>query len=144
MGADHAALADPQTVGEKQNACGTKNLGLTGIDHDGFTACVQSDLGISAACSECYYTVAKYGFDNCKLACLAGWCKSGCLSCTQPAQDSLPSCTGFTAGVASPCDSEVESEVAGSCSAADQAALADPQTVGEKQNACGTKNLGLT
>merc|ERR1711953_1157965 len=90
-------------VGEKQDACGKKALGLTGIDHDKFTSCVQSDLGISAGCSECYYTVAQYGFKNCKAACLLGWCKSGCLTCTQPAQDALSGCTGFTPSVAEPC-----------------------------------------
>merc|ERR1712004_374551 len=100
---DQAALADAQNVGEKQDACGKGALSLTGIDHDKFTSCIQSDLGISASCSECYYTVADYGFKNCKAACLLGWCKSGCLSCTQPAQDDLPSCTGFSAAAAEPC-----------------------------------------
>merc|ERR1712050_533156 len=138
---DQAALADAQNVGEKQDACGKKALGLTGINHDKFTSCVQSDLGISATCSECYYTVADYGFKNCKAACLLGWCKSGCLSCTQSAQDDLSSCTGFSPSVAEPC---LESEVTGACSANDQAALADAKNVGEKQDACGKKALGLT
>merc|ERR1712079_136135 len=136
---DQAALADATTVGEKQDACGKSALGLTGIDHDKFTSCVQSDLGISAGCSECYYTVAQYGFKNCKAACLLGWCKSGCLSCTQPAQDALSGCTGFSPAVAQPC-----LEATGACSAADQAALADAQTVGEKQDACGKTALTLT
>merc|ERR1712119_218289 len=123
---DQKALADPQNVGEKQDACGKKALGFSGIDHDKFTSCVQSDLGISASCSECYYTVADYGFKNCKAACLLGWCKSGCLSCTKPAQDDLATCAGFTTGTAQPC---LEAAVSGSCSADDQAALADPQKV---------------
>merc|ERR1712225_142252 len=141
---DQAALSDAQTVGEKQDACGKKALTLSGIDHDKFTGCVQSDLGISAGCSECYYTVAKYGFDNCKAACLLGWCKSGCLSCTQSAQDALSGCTGFQPSVASPCESEEAVEARGACSADDQAALSDAQTVGEKQDACGKKALGLS
>merc|ERR1712139_260806 len=131
---DQTALADAQTVGEKQDACGKKALGLSGIDHDKFTSCIQSDLGISSGCSECYYTVADYGFKNCKAACLLGWCKSGCLSCTQPAQDGLAGCTGFSPAVADPC---LETEVTGACSADDQA-------VGEKQDACGKKALGLS
>ena len=57
-------MADAQSVGEKQNACGTKALGLTGINHDKFTSCVQDELGISTGCSECLYTVADYGFKN--------------------------------------------------------------------------------
>merc|ERR1711977_508528 len=77
--------------------------GLSGINHDKFTSCVQSDLGISAACSECYYATADYGFKNCKAACLLGWCKQGCLDCTKPAQDDLSVCTGFATGTATPC-----------------------------------------
>merc|ERR1712098_620652 len=131
---DQSALSDAQTVGDKQDACGKQALTLSGIDHDKFTSCVQSDLGISSGCSECYYTVAQYGFANCKVACLAGWCKSGCLSCTQPAQDGLPSCTGFSASTASPCDDEVQAEATGACRASDQAALSGAQTVGDKQD----------
>merc|ERR1711967_157644 len=101
--ADQAALADAKTVGDKQDACGKQALGFSGIDHDKFTSCVQSELSISASCSECYYTVADYGYKNCKAACLLGWCKEGCLSCTQPAQDALSGCTGFSPGVADPC-----------------------------------------
>merc|ERR1711988_793939 len=81
---DQTALADPKNVGEKQDKCG------------------KSALGLSASCSECYYTVADYGFKNCKAACLLGWCKSGCLSCTQPAQDDLSGCTGFAPSTAQP------------------------------------------
>merc|ERR1711988_1106512 len=100
-------------------------------------------LGISAGCSECYYTWAQYGFKNCKAACLLGWCKSGCLSCTQPAQDDLPGCTGFAPAVAEPC-MDLAVANAGSCSADDQANLADSQTVGEKQDKCGKSALGLS
>merc|ERR1711900_132113 len=118
--ADQANLADAKNVGDKQDACGKSALGLTGIDHDKFTSCVQSDLSISAGCSECYYATAQYGFANCKLSCLAGWCKSGCLSCTQPAQDTLATCAGFTTSKADPCDDEVAESAMGACNAADQ------------------------
>merc|ERR1712216_367628 len=92
---DQANLADAKTVGDKQDKCGKDALGLSGIDHDKFTSCAQSELSISSGCAECYYAVADYGFKNCKAACLLGWCKEGCLSCTQPAQDALAGCTGF-------------------------------------------------
>merc|ERR1712216_990535 len=82
---------------------GKKALGLSGINHDKFTSCVQSDLGISSSCAECYYATADYGFKNCKAACLLGWCKQGCLDCTKPAQDDLTTCAGFATGVAAPC-----------------------------------------
>jgi len=105
--ADQANLADAKTVGDKQDKCGKDALGLSGIDHDKFTSCAQSELSISAGCAECYYAVADYGFKNCKAACLLGWCKSGCLSCTQPAQDTLAGCAGFTPAKADPCNSDV-------------------------------------
>merc|ERR1712025_1313532 len=116
-------------------------LGLSGIDHDKFTSCAQSELSISASCSECYYAVAYYGFKNCKAACLLGWCKSGCLSCTQPAQDDLAGCAGFTPAKADPC---LETVSTGACSADDQANLADAKTVGDKQDKCGKDALGLS
>merc|ERR1711959_77761 len=121
---------------------GTQALGLTGINHDKFNACMKTEVGIDTACAECYAATADYGFKNCKAACLLGWCKSGCLSCTQPAQDDLPACTGFAAGKADPCNSVASK--GGACSADDQAALSDPQNVGDKQDACGKKALGLT
>merc|ERR1711967_211291 len=100
---DQANLADAKTVGDKQDKCGKDALGLSGIDHDKFTSCAQSELSISSGCAECYYAVADYGFKNCKAACLLGWCKEGCLSCTQPAQDDLAGCAGFAPGKADPC-----------------------------------------
>merc|ERR1719488_328800 len=123
--ADQAALADPQNVGEKQDACGKQALTLSGIDHDKFTSCAMSSLSISASCAECYFATAQYGFANCKAACLLGWCKSGCLSCTAPAQVDLGTCSGFSPATASPCDAEEEVavEAKGGCNAADQANL---------------------
>merc|ERR1711874_533174 len=91
-----------------------------------------------------YYATAQYGFKNCKVACLAGWCKSGCLSCTAPAQDTLGTCAGFTPAAADPCDTEDVSVAAtGGCNAADQANLADAKNVGDKQDACGKQALGF-
>merc|ERR1712085_206496 len=118
---DASALADTTNVGEKQSKCGRKALGFGGIDHDKFTSCVQEELGLTSGCSECYYATADYGFKNCKAACLLGWCKSGCLSCTQSAQDGLSGCTGFTPSVAAPC-----LEATGACSADDQASSLMP------------------
>ena len=132
---------DANTFGDKSNKCGTGALGLTGINHDKFNACMGTEVGISTDCAECYAITADYGFKHCKAACLLGWCKSGCLSCTQPAQDQLTSCTGFSPAVAEPC---LESQSTGGCSSDDQAALSDAKTVGEKQDACGKSALGLT
>merc|ERR1739845_5283 len=74
---------------------------------------------------------ADYGFKNCKAACVLGWCKSGCLSCTQSAQDGLSGCTGFQPSVASPCESEVAA--ADSCSIYD---TWDADNCGEVQLDC--------
>merc|ERR1712048_1515932 len=143
--ADQATIQgmDDNTFGDKSNKCGTKALGVTGIDHDKFVGCMNSDVGISTACGECYYTTAVYGFKNCKAACLTGWCKQGCLDCTAPAQVDLPACNGIPAGTPTPC---LEESVQASCSSDDQATILgmDANTFGDKSNKCGTKALGIS
>merc|ERR1719446_1420080 len=137
---EQAALKDPQTTGQKANDCGTKAYNvITGkFDHDKFNTCFTASAGISSQCSECYAASGEYGAANCKADCLLGWCKSGCLSCTQPAQATLATCTGFPTPTADPCE-ELTATVTGACSADEQAALKDPQTTGQKANDCGTK-----
>merc|ERR1712167_278014 len=98
-------------------------------------------IGISSACSECYAASGEYGASNCKTDCLLGWCKAGCLSCTEPAQETLSGCTGFTTPTADPCEEELK--VAASCSADEQAALADPQVTGQKANDCGVTAFNI-
>merc|ERR1712139_531683 len=83
---------------------------------------------------------ADFGFKNCKAACLLGWCKSGCLDCTAPAQTDLPACTGIPAGSPTPC---LEAASTGACSADDQTALADSATVGKAGSKCGLAAAGL-
>ena len=104
---EQTALADPQTVGEKANTCGTSSYNiLTGnFNHDKFNSCFSASIGISTTCAECYAATGEYGAKSCKASCILGWCKSGCLSCTEPAQETLATCTGFTAGTAQPCES---------------------------------------
>merc|ERR1711862_887098 len=143
--AEQSALADPATTGQKANDCGTKAFNvITGkFDHDKFNSCFTASAGISTGCSECYAVSREYGAANCKADCLLGWCKSGCLSCTEPAQKTLSTCTGFTTPTADPCEEEVKAEVTGACSAAEQSALADPATTGQKANDCGTKAFNV-
>merc|ERR1712048_1073882 len=50
--------------------------------HDDYTQCVESLIEIGAECSECFWENNQYPFKNCEAACLLGWCKQGCLSCT--------------------------------------------------------------
>merc|ERR1712070_61666 len=124
------------------NDCGTSSYNiLTGnFNHDKFNSCFTASAGISTQCSECYAATGEYGAKNCKADCLLGWCKSGCLSCTEPAQETLAACTGFTAGTAQPCD---QLKATGACSADEQTALADPQVVGKKANDCGTSSYNI-
>jgi hypothetical protein len=131
-------------TGKKANDCGTSSYNiLTGnFNHDKFNSCFTASAGISTQCSECYAATGEYGAKNCKADCLLGWCKSGCLSCTEPAQETLAACTGFTASKADPCE-EVAVSAAGACSADEQAALADPQATGKKANDCGTSSYNI-
>ena len=98
---EQTALADPKTVGDQANTCGTSSYNiLTGnFNHDKFNSCFTAAMGISTQCAECYAATGEYGAKNCKASCLLGWCKSGCLSCTEPAQETLATCTGFTAEI---------------------------------------------
>merc|ERR1712070_1002543 len=128
---EQAALADPQEVGDKANTCGTSSYNIiTGnFNHDKFNDCFSSSIGISKTCAECYAATGEYGAKNCKADCLLGWCKSGCLSCTAPAQETLATCTGFTPAAAEPCEEEMKGEraaVTGACTSDKQATLADP------------------
>ena len=103
--AEQAALQnmDANTLGAASDKCGHGAISLTGINHDKFNKCLSAAVGIGATCSECYAKTADYGFKSCKSACLLGWCKSGCLSCTAPAQTALQACTGVSPGAATPC-----------------------------------------
>merc|ERR1712070_951604 len=144
--ADEAsALSDAKTVGDKANTCGTTAYNIiTGkFDHDKFNTCFTAAMGISTGCSECYAVTGEYGAQNCKADCLLGWCKSGCLSCTAPAQVTLASCTGFPAGQADPCEEELKAEVTGACSADEASALSDAKSLGDKANTCGTTAFNI-
>merc|ERR1712188_365529 len=111
---------------------GAYNIATGNFNHDKFNDCLTASAGISAGCSECYAVSGEFGAKNCKAACLLGWCKSGCLDCVKPAQGDLDTCTGFTSGSATPCLSST-----GACSADDQAAISDPNTIGKKAGDCG-------
>jgi len=103
---EQSVLGDPQNVGKKANDCGTSSYNIfTGkFNHDKFNSCFSASIGISTTCAECYAATGEYGASNCKADCILGWCKSGCLSCTEPAQKVLASCTGFASGTAQPCE----------------------------------------
>merc|ERR1712028_134448 len=137
---EQATLADPQNTGTKANTCGTSayNIFTGNFNHDKFNECFAASIGITKACSECYAATGEYGAKNCKASCILGWCKAGCLTCTEPAQETLATCTGFTAGTADPCEEELKEEVTGgACTADEQGKLGDPKTVGDQANTCG-------
>merc|ERR1711976_843526 len=102
----------------------------------GFDDCLTKALGVSKACCECYAVSGEYGAKNCKADCLLGWCKSGCLSCTAPAQKDLATCTGFPTPTADPCD-ELKETGSAACTPDDQAILIpDPTHKEEIINKC--------
>merc|ERR1712151_959196 len=93
------------SFGAKSAACGKKAYSLiSGFDTEKFDACLMDDIAVSHDCADCYAQAGKYGAANCMADCLLGWCKSGCLSCTQPAQKDLGTCTGFATPTADPCE----------------------------------------
>eukprot|EP00931_Biecheleriopsis_adriatica_P124748 TRINITY_DN99929_c0_g1_i1.p1 TRINITY_DN99929_c0_g1~~TRINITY_DN99929_c0_g1_i1.p1 ORF type:complete len:144 (-),score=25.77 TRINITY_DN99929_c0_g1_i1:73-504(-) len=97
-----------KSFGALSAACGKKAYGVLSrkLDHGAFNKCMQQATGISSACSECYAVAADYGAAKCKLACMTGWCKSACLSCTESAQDDAATCSGYHAPPLKPCSSQ--------------------------------------
>jgi len=92
-------LSDPIHQGNKANKCGhppAADIIHHKIKHDIFNKCYTKEMGISEQCSDCFADAADYGIQNCVTPCMTNWCSSGCLQCTQPAQDPLAMCTGFT------------------------------------------------
>merc|ERR1712048_223066 len=142
---EQTALADPNTVGKKAFDCGSKayNIVTGNFNHDKFNECFTASAGVSQGCSECYAVSGEFGAKNCKADCLLGWCKAGCLDCTKPAQSDLGTCTGFPTPTADPCLEDDVKSTGGSCSADEQTALADPNTVGKKAFDCGSKAYNI-
>merc|ERR1712071_61484 len=92
-------LSDPIKQGNKASKCGhppAADIVHHLIKHDKFNECYEKEMGISEQCSDCYADAADYGIKNCVNPCLSNWCSPKCLECTQPAQDPLAQCTGFT------------------------------------------------
>jgi len=107
--------------------CGKSSFSIFhGFQEDKYTQCLSSSAKISSGCASCFAASGKYGFDNCKGACLTSWCSSKCLDCVDKYHDTLVSCVGSEPPSASPCNEEVaavEETAAGQCSAADAAAM---------------------
>eukprot|EP00932_Pfiesteria_piscicida_P000657 SRR837773.10642.p2 GENE.SRR837773.10642~~SRR837773.10642.p2 ORF type:complete len:156 (-),score=37.67 SRR837773.10642:58-480(-) len=96
------------SFGGKCNDCGHKAYHiLSGFSHKDFNDCMAKEVGISSGCSECYAVAGDYGAANCKLKCLSGWCKEGCLECTATAQATAATCSGHPNPQVKPCVSEV-------------------------------------
>merc|ERR1712048_160935 len=104
---EQALLSDGATVGKAGSDCGlTAYNPLTGnFNHDKFKTCFRGKIAIGDACAECFAVNGDYAAQNCKVACLAGWCKEGCLSCSTAAEPkaALDACTGYTSASAEPC-----------------------------------------
>jgi len=88
---------------EKMAKCGRDALNFAfQWQANKFISCAQK-VGISNSCAKCYEGAGKYGYDNCKTACLASWCSSGCLSCTARYDSSLERCVGRGRPTLTPC-----------------------------------------
>merc|ERR1712048_988904 len=112
---EQALLSDGATVGKAGSDCGlTAYNPLTGnFNHDKFKTCFRGKIAIGDACAECFAENGDYAAQNCKVACLAGWCKEGCLSCSTAAEPkaALDACTGYTSGSADPCMESTSKDV---------------------------------
>jgi len=98
--ADHARMQQmgggtrTGSVAERMAACGRSTLSWTFQWQPAqFIACASQN-GISKSCAGCFEQSGRYGYNNCKTACLAGWCTAGCLSCVAPYDPQLEQCTG--------------------------------------------------
>lgn len=80
--------------------------GLPGGYEKCFKDCMNTDkgLGLTDTCVHCLYVPLTDNFKNCKAACLLGWCKSGCLECTQATRDTISTdCVGHSLPEPEPC-----------------------------------------
>merc|ERR1711972_1138071 len=111
----------------------------------------MGDTGLSNGCAICYEGSGKYGYDNCKLACLTSWCSEGCLSCTAGYNDALEQCVGRPYQPATPCNRaapegalvQQKDDVEASCTAADYAHMdgLGVQTFASQMANCGSSTL---
>jgi len=106
--------------------CGSSTLNwLFQWQAGAFIQCVEN-TGLSNSCARCYEGSGRYGYDNCKFACLTSWCSEGCLSCTSGYNAELEQCVGRPYEPATPCNGallEVQEkvDVEAGCTAADYA-----------------------
>jgi len=98
--ADHARMRQmgggsrTGSVAQSMAACGRSTLSWTFQWQPAqFIACASQN-GISKSCAGCFEQSGRYGYNNCKTACLAGWCSLGCLRCVAPYDPQLEQCTG--------------------------------------------------
>merc|ERR1740123_1850475 len=94
-----------------------------------FKSCAQGK-GLSSGCANCFEKSGKYGFDNCKSACMWSWCSSGCLSCVDRYKPQLNRCVGRELEAVPACsaaagalEEEIVTSEKGSCSDSDNALM---------------------
>lgn len=68
-----------------------------------YKACITKSTGISSQCASCFSDSGKYGFKNCKLACMGSWCSENCLTCMNKQKGELLDCVGAAPPDASQC-----------------------------------------
>lgn len=74
---------------------------------DSYEKCLESQSGMAAPkCLDCFGGAARYGFENCKMACMLNWCSANCLKCNAPYKATINECAGFDTPPATPCDGD--------------------------------------
>jgi hypothetical protein len=126
--------------------CGYESYSIfSGFNEDTFKTCIKGKGIKTDSCASCYAAEAKYGADNCKLACMSSWCSKGCLDCTAKNKASLDACTGFPQDPVTPCSGHDDNSLeaaAGSCSTDDQSFIkghpgTDADSFGKMSSDCG-------
>jgi len=88
------------SIGYMLNTCGQASYGIfSGLDKAHDAECVtqavaEKGIVFSQSCANCYVEQTQYAVDNCKLACMWGWCASGCFECMRSSVPILSSCVG--------------------------------------------------
>ena len=75
--------------------CARGAAGLFSFDNSNMEQCLVDNTEMSAGCSQCFRIEGRYGYDNCKMACIANWCSEACLTCMDPAHAQVNTCAGF-------------------------------------------------
>merc|ERR1711870_171129 len=103
---DHIILAklntsDTHAFYQDMVHCGKNTISFLNFHldwhQDAFVNCMRKKkTQLTPSCVGCYGMDAKYGLQNCKLACMLSWCSLECIKCTEGNFEQLTTCIGKT------------------------------------------------